>query len=158
MRAALALPLIAMVVSSCDDSMSVSPQVDETIARQCLQQTEAPGSYSFRVSDSRSSYMRGLPMARPVENLGGTIEGADLINSCILTKASSGQYSVESTPQQGTKTVNYTYGTPPAKPAVDTSNARARIEAEIAPKRQYGQAACRSGASVLYGGSLYCIR
>ena len=157
MRVLAAAALVILGVAGCTGpQLAVSPEEGERIARQCMEDSAAPGTYSLSLNVRGRSYMDRLPKASPVVGLGGTQAGADAINSCTLTRAGGGTYEVETVPGAGTTAVNYTYGTPPSK----TTGVRDREETPNDMRRaQDGRRAygCTQDAPVIYGGALYCL-
>lgn len=158
MRSVAALACAGGLLAACTGvSPLVTPEEGERVARQCLEQTNAEGTYSIRPAQGSSSIDGRIPQAHAVENLGGTQAGEDAINSCIRSTILGGQRTIETVRDGDTKIVRYTYGSPPSK----TTPLRAREEvlAELEQVRsRTTPVSCTRDAPVMFGGAQYCTR
>lgn len=121
-----------VVLLGCTQKPLVSKSQGDEIARQCVEETLAPGAYSISPPRASSDVESTLPRARKVSKLGGTQEGEDAVNACIrrtlLSKAD-----------------------PHAAPAgARYSSQRVSTYNPIA--------GCTTNSSVMQGGSSYCTR
>lgn len=112
----------------------------QVLVQQCLIETGTPGGYS-----SQSGV--GTPVVKPVEQYGGTRQGAGTVNACIRHKVSEG---AEVPKRSWRKPRTYTYGVPAGARIAGTpakSNRRAPQSNLLCPKH----------AGTIYGGTMYCI-
>jgi hypothetical protein len=158
MRGALTAVVLSFGIAGCTGpQLAVTPEAGERIARQCMQEAKAPGTYSLSLKVRGRSFMDRLPKATPVVGLGGTQAGADAINACTLAKAHGGTYEVETVGAGDATVVHYTYGTPPSKTAAprDREQILADMRREQLGERSFG---CTQDAPVLFGGTQYCVK
>ncbi len=81
--------LAALTVTGCTIHPTFSPSQEKEVTRTCIEEVQAPGTYSISPGKpSASNSVDGfLPRASPVKTLGGTEYGASAINSCIRRRA-----------------------------------------------------------------------
>lgn len=139
--------LVALAgLPACATGASRDPMVG------CMLQISPPGSYSYPAGQP-------VPVATPGPD--GTQEGADALNACVRARTTgarpatpetgpvAGDHRVDLRQNDGATVRTYTYGTPPSRSAGLRSPTPAASPARGAH--------CPPGASVLYGGTTYCV-
>jgi len=88
-KAILIASFAALAITGCTVHPTFSPSQEKAVVDSCMQEVQAPGTYSISPAQATSSNNPegALPRARPVETLGGTAYGAAAINSCIKRRA-----------------------------------------------------------------------
>ena len=81
--------LSILVLAGCTVKPAFSPEQGKAIAQACIEQVQAPGTYSISPGRPSANPEGALPRASAVERLGGTNSGADAINACIRQRAAS---------------------------------------------------------------------
>ncbi len=79
--------LSVLILAGCEVSKPLPPSEAEALVNACLEETQAPGTYSVSPGSASSNPEGALPRARAVANLGGTQTGADAVNACIQRRA-----------------------------------------------------------------------
>lgn len=124
-----------MIALAAANSAQVSSQ-GRTLVETCVEQTQAPGAYDWKQQGD-------VPVVQSLTDLGGTPEGADMINACIRQNAvlfeDSGQTVAEIAPETVTPVDPLPTALPAAVPAL--------------PAARLG---CPSGVTGLYRGNLVC--
>lgn len=124
--------LAGAMLLGCTPKPLVSKEQGDAIARQCVEETMAPGMYSISPARVSSNPEKALPRVRHFRKFGGTQEGEDAVNSCIRrTLLPNGE------PQALPTGVRY------SSQQVSTYNP---------------MAGCTANSSVLQGGSSYCVK
>lgn len=135
-----------LVTSACSgDGTFGRKDPGQKLVNECLIETGIPGAYS-------SPAGQDVPTVSPLERAGGTREGAASINACIRHKAAARGQTVTTQVSGTTTTKTYTYGTPPA------TKKRSVFSRSTSRRAPVGTSSfCPKYASVLYGGTTYCI-
>lgn len=107
-------------------------QTDKSLVEMCVEQTGAPGAYDW-VSEG------DVPVVRGLSDLGGTRQGANMINACIRQNAPL--FALNEAAQK------VPASQPPAVPAA------ARVPAGVSSS---SPASCPPGVTGLYRGNLVC--
>lgn len=76
-----------LLLTGCEVSKPLPQNEVEALVDTCLEETQAPGTYSVFPGSASSNLEGALPRANAVETLGGTRNGADAINACIRRRA-----------------------------------------------------------------------
>ena len=79
--------LLAFAVAACATYRPLPQNEVEALVDACLEETQAPGSYSVFPGGASTSPEGALPRASGIEALGGTRAGADAVNDCIKRRA-----------------------------------------------------------------------
>lgn len=135
-----------LVTSACsgDGSFGRKDQ-GQKLVNECLIETGIPGAYSSPAGQK-------VPVVSPVENAGGTREGAASINACIRHKAAASGQTVTTQVSGTTSKTTYTYGMPRAAKKRSVFSRPATRRAPVGTS-----SFCPKYASVLYGGTTYCV-
>ncbi|MYM57027.1 hypothetical protein [Thalassovita mangrovi] len=142
------LPLLAVSVL-----MSCGAARQPKYAVSCMFEVDAPGSYVSAAGPVATNVVPGE---------GGTAEGAAALNACIQAKAAqdgvpfqtviaSNQTSKLRKTPEGQVVRDYSYGTPPSAAAVAPRYPAPGVV------RSGSSPICPRRASVMYGGSGYCV-
>lgn len=75
--------LSVLILSGCTVKPAFSPEQEKAIAQACIEEVNAPGTYSISPGRPSANPEGALPRASAVERLGGTASGASAINACI---------------------------------------------------------------------------
>ena len=133
-----------MALAGCTDiGPLVSVSEGNAVARQCVNETAAPGTYSISPGQASSRLESRIPTARAVETLGGTKAGADAINACIQRRV-LGDQSVVATGESVT-------ATPAVAPTPVPQEATFASRVSLAKAR-----GCIEGLGPIQGGTRIC--
>ncbi|MDX8346491.1 hypothetical protein SLH49_00690 [Cognatiyoonia sp. IB215446] len=82
------IPLMSLaILAGCETYRPLPAAEVEALVDDCLEETQAPGTYSVFPGSASSNPEGALPRASAVTNLGGTQAGADAVNACIRRRA-----------------------------------------------------------------------
>lgn len=83
------LLLSVLFLAGCTVKPVFSPEQEKAIVRACMEQVQAPGSYSISPGRPSANPEGALPSASAIKGLGGTTSGAAAINACIQQGSAS---------------------------------------------------------------------